>query len=255
MKHIICSMNGPVQPDSIGEIPVVLKEMLKGGLALLWRGFAYARDLAADRCAFAVSYDVLSRAGLADIDLHWLIARGYVEPARITVPAREPATFPGKDLSLKVKDACFILTEMGAALAQEVLLGTLPPAASLVCPENGHQAMAGSGLAPAVRKLVAPKPTWDRERKELRCGEWVIKQFRWAAVNQETILMAFEEEAWPSRIDDPLPQTLNQDPKCRLHDTIKHLNRNHQKRLIRFHGDGTGEGILWTFSASEDTDP
>jgi hypothetical protein len=62
---------------------------------------------------------------------------------------------------------------------------------------------------------------------------------------QEAILMAFEEEQWPPRIDDPLPGHPDLLPKRRLHDTIKSLNRNQKNSLIRFMGDGTGEGIRW----------
>ena len=55
----------------------------------------------------------------------------------------------------------------------------------------------------------------------------------------------FEEEEWPPRIDHPLPQMPEQDPRRRLHDTIKCLNRNQKHPLIRFHSDGTGEGVVW----------
>ena len=33
--------------------------------------------------------------------------------------------------------------------------------------------------------------------------------------------------------------------KERLHATIRYLNANHQNRLIRFRGNGTGEAVLW----------
>ncbi len=59
------------------------------------------------------------------------------------------------------------------------------------------------------------------------------------------VLTAFEEEAWPVRIDDPLPPHPEQDPKRRLHDTITSLNRHQRRPLIRFVGDGSGEGIRW----------
>jgi hypothetical protein len=62
---------------------------------------------------------------------------------------------------------------------------------------------------------------------------------------QEAILMAFEEEKWPPRIDDPLPGNADLLPKRRLHDTIKSLNRNQKNCLVRFMGDGTGEGVRW----------
>jgi hypothetical protein len=76
-------------------------------------------------------------------------------------------------------------------------------------------------------------------------GEKVVKEFKLPASNQATILMTFEEDGWPRRIDDPLPPALNCDPKHRLHDTIKNLNRNQKISLLRFMGDGTGRGILW----------
>lgn len=47
------------------------------------------------------------------------------------------------------------------------------------------------------------------------------------------------------RIDDPLPPVFDIEPKRRLHDTIKSLNRHQKNRLIRFKGDGTGQGIRW----------
>jgi hypothetical protein len=88
-------------------------------------------------------------------------------------------------------------------------------------------------------------PKWDRDRQELRLGDVVVKQFKVPAVNQERILAAFEEEGWPVRIDDPLPPATDQDPKARLHDTIVSLNRNQKHPLIRFYGDGTGQGVRW----------
>ena len=57
--------------------------------------------------------------------------------------------------------------------------------------------------------------------------------------------MAFEEDGWPSRIDDALPPVVGLVTKRRLRDTIKSLNRRQKNRLIRFKGDGTGEGVCW----------
>jgi hypothetical protein len=59
------------------------------------------------------------------------------------------------------------------------------------------------------------------------------------------ILSVFDEENWPPRIDDPLPPSKRINTKQRLHDTIKSLNRNQKQRLVRFLGDGTGEGVRW----------
>lgn len=76
-------------------------------------------------------------------------------------------------------------------------------------------------------------------------GGSLIKQFIWPAENQELILAAFEEQGWPTRIDDPLPLRDGVCPKRRLHDTIKCLNRKRIVAHIRFAGDGTGQGVRW----------
>jgi hypothetical protein len=65
------------------------------------------------------------------------------------------------------------------------------------------------------------------------------------APNQELILGCFEEEGWPPRIDDPLPPHPELAAKRRLHATITTLNRHHKHRLLRFLGDGSGEGVRW----------
>ena len=73
----------------------------------------------------------------------------------------------------------------------------------------------------------------------------MVKRFRVPAHNQEAVLAAFEEEGWPHRIDDPLPYCAGVKAKYRLHFTIGRLNQSVKQRLIRFFGDGTGEGICW----------
>lgn len=76
-------------------------------------------------------------------------------------------------------------------------------------------------------------------------GGVVVKQFKVPAPNQELILAAFQEEGWPVHIDDPLPPRAEQDTKRRLHETITSLNRHQRVRLVRFMGDGTGQGVRW----------
>jgi hypothetical protein len=76
-------------------------------------------------------------------------------------------------------------------------------------------------------------------------GRHVIKHFRQPSVNQEMILRSAEELDWPDWFDDPLPRLAGINPKRRLHDTIKDLNRRQQTVLIHFKGDGTGIHIGW----------
>jgi hypothetical protein len=114
-----------------------------------------------------------------------------------------------------------------------------PPTTERPAMGNGHHHLGGD-----------PSPKWDRDRRELRVGSKVVKVFKLPSPMQEAILVAFEEEHWPPRIDDPLPSHPELLPKRRLHDTIKSLNRNQKQPLIRFMGDGTGEGIRWEFHPS-----
>ena len=88
-------------------------------------------------------------------------------------------------------------------------------------------------------------PRWDCDRQELRLEEKLVKHFKTPAPNQELILATFEEIGWPIHIDDPLPPGRFHDPKRRLHDTINALNRHQIEPLVRFIGDGHGEGVRW----------
>ncbi len=95
-------------------------------------------------------------------------------------------------------------------------------------------------------KSEVERPYYDSERRELWWGGKLVKRFSQQAANQHLILCAFQEQGWPPRIDDPLsPRGHGTDPKRRLNGAIYRLNLNQLNRLIRFRGDGTGEGILW----------
>jgi hypothetical protein len=89
------------------------------------------------------------------------------------------------------------------------------------------------------------KPSWDARSREVRVGEFLVKKFRVPAGNQELVLSAFEEEGWPVYIDDPLPRKAEMIPKQRLHNVITRLNGRQLVPILRFQGDGNGEGIGW----------
>ncbi len=94
------------------------------------------------------------------------------------------------------------------------------------------------------------KPRWDKERRELWVGDCLVKRLKRPAQNQERILTTFQEEDWPSSIDDPIPPGKDDDgnslePKQRLNDTISSLNKDHDIDVIHFRGDGTGERVIW----------
>src|SRR5262249_8657204 len=81
----------------------------------------------------------------------------------------------------------------------------------------------------------------------LLVGDALVKQFKVPALNQELILTAFEEEKWPVRMDDPLPQTPQIEPKRRLRDAIHRLNGGQLLGLIRFHTNAYGNAVYWHF--------
>ena len=83
-------------------------------------------------------------------------------------------------------------------------------------------------------------------------GGVLVKRFRAPAPNQQLVLEAFEEEGWPPRVDDPLPMHSERAPKRALHDTIHSLNARQHNPLLRFSGDGSGEGVRWRLVDTED---
>ncbi len=87
-------------------------------------------------------------------------------------------------------------------------------------------------------------PFWDAYRGNLHWNGKLLKHYRWLAPNIAWVLAAFQKRGWPTEINDPLPPT-DVNPKVRLHDTIKFLNRGLNPKRIRFKGDGTGEGVFW----------
>ncbi|MCI0462127.1 MAG: hypothetical protein L0Z62_34685 [Gemmataceae bacterium] len=99
---------------------------------------------------------------------------------------------------------------------------------------------------PADKK---PSPAWDNQRRQLRFGSRVVKRFQRLAPNLELILAAFQELGWPERIDNPLGGSYKQGHE-RLRDAIKKLNRGQD--ILRFHADGTGQGIRWEVGGDTD---
>jgi hypothetical protein len=94
------------------------------------------------------------------------------------------------------------------------------------------------------RSLAEGKPQWSATVDgqwvgELRFGGRTVRRVRHAAANLRRILSAFEEDGWPTRIDDPTPDG----DSLKRYDAIKQLNKGLEG--IRFRADGTGDGIEW----------
>jgi hypothetical protein len=211
---------------------VLVPPRLHAALLILHEAADYARELARPVWDFAVELQQLRAVGLTHSDLRWLVCRGLVEhAAEITADDQDSRVFRRTGNLTFTRRTCFVIAQTEARLD---------------CP-NPETPVARDELPPQQSAAARAHllPLWDKERQELRMGELVVKQFKLPAPNQELILASFQEEGWPPRIDDPLPPQPDQDAKRRLHDTIITLNRHQKNRLIRFSGDGSGEGVRW----------
>ncbi|EMI22059.1 hypothetical protein RMSM_01018 [Rhodopirellula maiorica SM1] len=203
-----------------------------GAFTLLYDAAQYAADAACSRWEFAISFAELQEIGIRTNDVRWLMCRHWLLHGQdLSSPGDEHRMV--RELGGVVFDgrSCFTLSDEGQQLVARQLRSFTDTLSHLSLAEEEPRARSG--------------PCWDAARHELRLGTQLIKRFRWPALNQETILTAFEEDGWPAKIDDPLSQKPDLDPKRRLADAIKCLNRNQESRLLRFRGDGTGEGVLW----------
>ena len=223
----------PSPPRSVcapsGSLP-----LLEAALRLLSQAAVCARAARLDCWEYAVEIQYLYQRGLSPNDLRWLVCAGHaLHAVETTTPAALAREFlPTANLSFAER-TCFVLNPQG-----EVWLGQLQPAPSALPAESGlSNAVAGPDL-PTV-------PRWDAAGHELWWGLLLVKRYRWPAPNQEYVLATFQDENWTRQIDDPLPSGDGQDARQRLHETIKSLNRGQTRRLIRFRGDGTGEGVCW----------
>jgi hypothetical protein len=184
------------------------------GLRLLRVAWDCARDGGLDLWQLAVEIDLLRSSGLANTDLRWLVSRALVDHrTELTRPMDRTRRFrksTSHSFALTPRD-CFVLTE------------------------SGYEFAAGEGRGwSAIRKTsgngTERVPHWDAMLHEVRFGCTLVKRFKRPPSAQGLILSAFQEEGWPPAIDDPLPAQHNQDPKRRLHYTIRNLNRGRRRR-------------------------
>lgn len=221
--------------DDMQGMPIVSK--IHAALVQLLEAYEYALDTHRDVWDFAIEVADFKAAGLGISDLRWLMSKGYIEAAHEVTQSTSSARKFQREKNLALSNAaCFILTEKGIGLARTVRDGFTV--------EHSIRAFSKDSERIDLDRR-APRPQWDGKRRTLCVGQCVVKQYRLPSPNQVAILTAFQEEGWPHRIDDPIPPSPEQDPKRRLHDTIKCLNRHQLASLICFRGDGTGEGVLW----------
>jgi hypothetical protein len=220
-------------------IESLVASQYQGALSILLKAKFFATSTDSDPWDFAVDIRQLRLLGLTENDLRFLIRLNYINHGDEIVVGdsigRQFVPSNGRSFS---DDSCFVLTEKGIELATRKVRN---------CRSLKAMFETSANEIHSANQILAklPAPYWDSQRRILWLDQMVVKEFRWQAANQERVLAAFQEEDWPARILDPLaPQ-----PACvmkrRLSDTIKCLNRSQQNPLIRFLGDGTGEGVRW----------
>jgi hypothetical protein len=216
-------------------MPFSLSPAVLSALTHLQRAREYADDTQDDCWRFAVEWRVLKLKGLEATDVRWLLARQLIEAKReLSVSGSIDRQFMPDDVQRLTNDTAFILSDLGITFCQATL---------------DHLQASLPDRAPSV-PTVSPaevrhdKPRWNADRNELTFRGQLVKLFRRPALNQQLILSAFEEEAWPEFIHDPLPHSPSIDPHERLQSTIKSLNRHQVHCLIRFRGNG-GTTVFW----------
>jgi hypothetical protein len=204
----------------------------RAALRLLLKAWNMARAIRRLPWSLAVELEAFVAEHIRPSDLHWLVSRGYaehrVETTRLGSSRRNFRT-TGPAFTVR---SCFVLTERGIQAARQH--GAVNDG-----PDGRRATSYRKGRA------TRAKPRWDSQLRQLWLGKDLVKWFRVPAGNQEAILAAFQEEGWPSQIDDPLPPRPGMDPKERLHAAIRRLNGSQKRKLIRFRGAGTGMGVCW----------
>ena len=214
---------------------------------------------------FAIEISQMGNSGIDNNVLRMMVCQQWV------VHQREATDLPQVHRSFEQETelvfsarSCFVITKEGYRIATR-----LEEQAKSKTIEANRQASQTSSQDLAIEPTTSPhwsvhhsepaildstqkkvdsrsapeRPVWDRQRRELRLGDVVVKRFKWPAENQERVLNAFEDQGWPDHIDDPLLPHPDICAKRRLHDTLKCLNRKQVRELIKFRGDGTGLGV------------
>lgn len=193
--------------------------------ALLRESTELSRRKQIEPWQYAVEITELYSLGAGEDDLARLVAAGLAQHGiETTIGVTRPRTFIPGGCTFGPK-SCMVLSHDGIVVMKEA----------------GIENKKADGQ-------IQLKPIWNAEKNELRLAGQLVKRFRWHAPNQERLITAFAEGGWPEKIDDPLPRDEMVDAKRRLHDTIKCLNRRHVQDIMRFHGDGSGQGVIWRIS-------
>ena len=201
-------------------------------LEVLFEARSLSVDLSQSNMEFAVEIGALRDAGLNNSHLRWLVGKGYVQHILETTEFGADRREFKESAGLRFwETSCFEINELGVRRLTNGAEGLR------------MQSTEGEYTPNSLPPVLIPR--WDSNRHELLLEGVVVKRFRHRSPNQERVLNVFQEEGWPQVIHDPLIPNGESCPKRRLNDTIKGLNHRQENPLIRFRGDGTGEGVFW----------
>lgn len=222
--------------DDFESIDLRAARRFRRALRLLLEARDYARRLDCDPWEFAVDIRQLRRLCLTENDLRFLVRIKCLDHAReVTNSTNSHRVFRSTGAVILRRRTCFVLTQLGLSIAE-----------SLVAAQDTDR-VQNCVVSRSANQELPLLPFWDARCRVLSFEGRTVKKLKPQAINQERVLLAFQEENWPRRVLDPLVPQPSQDLKRRLNDTIKCLNRGQQHRLLHFRGDGTGEGVTWEF--------
>jgi hypothetical protein len=210
-----------------------VRPAVRSAVRLLLDAYERAREHQRSPWDFAVEIKELHACKLTDTDLRDLLCNKLIDH-RVEIKPGEPDARSFRSIGGYTfrDDTCLILTDSGAAWARSL---------------NGRH--LGNGSSPdrfgKNGIALATTPTYDLDLRQLRIGGHIAKQLRQKAECQEQILDAFQEQNWPRRIANPLSLAPGCDPKQHLRQAISNLNHHQKRPCVRFHADGTGDGVLW----------
>ena len=232
-----------------------INDRIRDGLKTLLKAQLFAQDVGRDAWQFSIEISTLRSLGIADAELRWLLCKQFIQHRdEITESLEQQRRFMYLGQLNLTERTCFIILQSGADYLRNLsscttdidlkLMGSIAPVQVRECADlDNLMSQRMQVYVTSSQSLFLPE--WDGIRHELRYLGEVVKRFKHRSPNQESVLAAFQEESWPFKIDDPLSPAGEGDPKRRLNDTIKGLNNHQCIQTLRFHGDGTGEGIIW----------
>jgi hypothetical protein len=204
---------------------------LSPGIALLQQAAQAAEQQCVDRWQFAIELKAFASFGVTVTDLRLLVTKGIAEHAN------ETSTVSAKARRFAVVNSLFFPSRVCFVLSTSQCFNDV---------ERNGKTSAANGHCYSSEQ----SPLWDGMNRTLAIGGQIIKRFKVPADAQETILTAFQEEGWPTTIDDPLPPIDGQVRKQRLHNTINALNRGQPVKVIQFRGNGKGTAVSWELRKS-----